>query len=183
MTIDLDRLLKLRLVVARHGEMDCARWWNTNGLLGPKGKVLMGRGMPKTHLFAQARVVFSVARARSADVFRMPEAVTLWNLPAGLEDQFDSHWQEWLDHRDDWSLFFAEIEDLPSSDLLETLQLLDLVSEDEADQATRLRRSAEGRAVPLPDAEELDGRLLALLAAGFSRGEIGKPAIPYVKVG
>jgi hypothetical protein len=25
-TLDLDRLLKLRLVVARHGEMDAARW-------------------------------------------------------------------------------------------------------------------------------------------------------------
>ena len=29
--IDLDRLLRLRLVVARSGEMDLARWWNTKG--------------------------------------------------------------------------------------------------------------------------------------------------------
>ena len=27
--LDLDRLLRLRLVVARHGEMDLAEWWNT----------------------------------------------------------------------------------------------------------------------------------------------------------
>jgi hypothetical protein len=27
--IDLDRLLKLRLLVARFGEMDLAKWWNT----------------------------------------------------------------------------------------------------------------------------------------------------------
>ena len=28
-SIDFDRLLKLRLVVARFGEMDLAKWWNT----------------------------------------------------------------------------------------------------------------------------------------------------------
>ena len=32
--INFERLLKLRLVVARHGEMDAARWWNTQGMLG-----------------------------------------------------------------------------------------------------------------------------------------------------
>lgn len=32
LTVDLDLLLKLRLVVARHGEMDGARWWNTCSL-------------------------------------------------------------------------------------------------------------------------------------------------------
>jgi hypothetical protein len=29
--IDYDRLLQLRLAVARFGEMDIARWWNTTG--------------------------------------------------------------------------------------------------------------------------------------------------------
>lgn len=29
--MDLERLLKLRLVVARFGEMDLAKWWNTKG--------------------------------------------------------------------------------------------------------------------------------------------------------
>jgi hypothetical protein len=28
--IELDWLLKLRIVVARYGEMDLARWWNTD---------------------------------------------------------------------------------------------------------------------------------------------------------
>ena len=50
--VDLNRLFKLRLIVARHGEMDGARWWNTNGILGPKGSLLMSRGFPKTHHFA-----------------------------------------------------------------------------------------------------------------------------------
>ena len=33
-SLDFDRLLKLRLVVARVGEMDLTKWWNTNGQLG-----------------------------------------------------------------------------------------------------------------------------------------------------
>ena len=37
-SIDLDRLLKLRLVVARFGEMDLAKWWNTRGQLGRLGE-------------------------------------------------------------------------------------------------------------------------------------------------
>ncbi len=39
--VDLNRLFKLRLIVARHGEMDGARWWNSNGVLGPKGRLLI----------------------------------------------------------------------------------------------------------------------------------------------
>jgi hypothetical protein len=38
-SLDFDRLLKLWLVVARYGEMDMARWWNTQGMLGLIGIV------------------------------------------------------------------------------------------------------------------------------------------------
>jgi hypothetical protein len=48
-SIDLARLLKLRLVIARFGEMDCAGWWNTRGVLGQLGKKVFQRGFPKTH--------------------------------------------------------------------------------------------------------------------------------------
>src|SRR5688572_4663388 len=47
--IDLDRLLKLRLVVGRYGEMDVARWWNTKGMLGKHGASVLQRGFPTTH--------------------------------------------------------------------------------------------------------------------------------------
>ena len=53
--IDFDRLLKLRLVVARVGEMDLAKWWNTRGQLGRLGSAAVRRGFPRTHYFAQAR--------------------------------------------------------------------------------------------------------------------------------
>jgi len=44
-SIDLDRLLKLRLVVARFGEMDLAKWWNTKGQLGKLGTAALRRGL------------------------------------------------------------------------------------------------------------------------------------------
>ena len=36
-SVDLDRLVRLRVIVARVGEMDLAQWWNTKGQLGPLG--------------------------------------------------------------------------------------------------------------------------------------------------
>jgi hypothetical protein len=186
-SINFDRVLKLRLVVARYGEMDAARWWNTGdaargtALLGPAGSVLMSRGFPRTHRFAQARIVFEVARARCAEVFDPPGSVTLWNLPAALEDQFDGCWARWLESRDAWNAFFASIEP-PPNDLLSTLTTLELVSPDDLETISKLRRSAEGRAVPLPGVHEVTDTLITQLAAGFSRGELGKLAVPYARM-
>ncbi|WP_114283708.1 BrxE family protein [Candidatus Halocynthiibacter alkanivorans] len=180
--IDLDRLLKLRLIVARHGEMDGARWWNTNGVLGPKGSLLMSRGFPKTHHFAQARLVFEVARTRSAERFAaVSGCITLWNLPADVEDEFNSQWAEWLDNGDSWVEFFDELK-VQAGDLLTALRARDLLDLDHDAQVSRMRRSAEGRSVPISSMRRIDDDTFTLLAAGFSRGEVGKPAIPYARV-
>lgn len=148
---DFDRLLKLRLVVARHREMDRAKWWNTNGVLSRKGRLLLGRGLPRTHRFAQARLVFTVARARCEELFDPPECMTLWKLPADLEDQFDARWQDWLEAREEWVPFLERLEEPGSDDLVEILWSFALVTDRDSDveAASRLRRSAEGRAVPL----------------------------------
>ncbi len=185
--IDFDRLLKLRLVVARFGEMDAARWWNTGdaarrtALLGRAGFVLMSRGFPRTHRFAQARLVFEVARSRCAEVFDPPGCVTLWNLPPMIEDQFDARWARWLEGRDAWKEFFGSIE-APSSDLLTSMKSLDLIANADLEAVSKLRRSAEGRAVPLPGVHAVTDQLVTLLAAGFSRGEPVKLAVPYARV-
>ena len=42
---DYKRIFRLQAVVARVGEMDIARWWNTQGLLGPRGAVVLKRGL------------------------------------------------------------------------------------------------------------------------------------------
>src|SRR6516162_6966210 len=96
-TINFDRLLKLRLVVARFGEMDLAKWWNTRGQLSRLGTAALRRGFPRTHYFAQARSVFAVAAHRCRELFDPPESVTLWQLPNAVEEDFESHWERWLE--------------------------------------------------------------------------------------
>lgn len=185
--LDFDHLLRLRLIVARFGEMDAAMWWSTGdanrktAVLGRAGALLMSRGFPRTQLFAQARLVFTVARARCKEVFDPPGAVTLWDLPAHIEDQFDARWASWLAERDAWQGFFATLESTPT-DLLELLTRHDLVSASDLERVSQLRRSAEGRAVPLPGMHTVSTGLVTQLAAAFSRGEPGRLAVPYARL-
>jgi len=180
--VDVARLFKLRLTVARFGEMDNARWWNTRGILGSLGKAAIQRGFPRTHYFAQARIAIEVARARCHEVFDPPGCVTLWHLPAELEDQFETAWHDWLDQVEGWRPFFEQLAPAPGNDLLAYLQVAGLVSEQVAGEARGLRRSAENRAVALPGVHPTSDRLLELLAAAFSRGEPGALAVPYARV-
>lgn len=181
--IDLEKLLRLRLVVARFGELDNARWWNTKGQLGRLGASVLRRGFPRTYCFAQARSVFAVAAHRCDEVFNPPGCVTLWRLPESVEEDFDARWEHWLDYATDWAPFFERIETLGSTDLLEVLHNLELVAKADLDAYARLRRSAEGRAVPLPGVYEGTNATVALLALGFARGEPGNLAVPYAMRG
>jgi hypothetical protein len=177
--LDFDRLLKLRLVVARYGEMDLAKWWNTRGQLGRLGTVATRRGFPRTHNFAQARSVFAVAASRCREVFDPPHSVTLWQLSETVEEEFEGHWERWLDNADAWKPFFAGLETLEGGDLKTILQSMGLITNDEAESFPRLRRSAEGRAVPLPVPFSSTDQDVASLALGFARGEPGSLAVPY----
>ncbi|HHH30350.1 MAG TPA: BrxE family protein [Polyangiaceae bacterium] len=180
--VDLDRLLKLRLVVARFGEMDLARWWNSKGMLGRHGAVVLKRGFPATHHFAQARVVFAVARSRCEELFNPPGCMTLWNLPAEVEEAFEERWQDWLDEGERWAPLFERLAVLKDGDLIEAMSGLELLTSEQRDATLKLRRSAEGRAVPLPGTHRADDGVITLLAAGFARGEAGSPAIPYARL-
>jgi hypothetical protein len=179
--IDFDRLLKLRLVVARFGEMDLAKWWNTRGQLSPLGTATIRRGFPRTHYFAQARSVFAVAEHRCREVFDPPHSLTLWQLPEAVEDEFESHWERWLDQAAEWNSFFQELENLREPDLKAALQSFNLVTVDESALFSRLRRSAEARVVPLPFPFTGINQDVALLALGFARGEPGALAVPYAR--
>ncbi len=181
--LDFARLFKLRLAVARHGEMDGARWWNTNGLLGPRGAKALKRGFPATHAFAQARIVFTVARQRCDTWFNPPACLTLWNLPVAVEDPFEAHWPQWLDTGEQWRPIFTTLENAPAQgDLLQTLTNLGLLTAVQRDTVLKLRRSAENRAVPLSGTYPVNDETLTLLAAGFVRGEPGQLAIPYARL-
>jgi hypothetical protein len=180
-SVDLERLFKLRLLVARQGEMDLAKWWNTQGLLGPRGGLVLKRGFPTTHYFAQARLVFKVAKMRCHELFDPPGCMTLWSLPAELEDQFEERWHDWLDDLDAWTPFFETVAKL-DGDLLGALRQHSLITAEQNEAVGRLRRSAENRAVPLSGVHPPSDDVLGMLAAAFSRGEPGSPAIPYVRL-
>lgn len=179
--IDLERLFKLRLVVGRFGEMDNAKWWNTKGQLGRLGSAALRRGFPRTHSFAQARSVFAVAARRCAEVFDPPGCVTLWRLPEEVEEEFDARWEYWLDHAIEWQPFFQKIESMNGSDLIATIRTFELVTDRDVEAFSRLRRSAEGRAVPLQQVFSGGDRDVTLLALGFGRSEVGALAVPYAK--
>jgi hypothetical protein len=181
-SIDCDRLLQLRLVVARHGEMDAARWWNTQGMLGRRGSVALKRGFPATHRFVQARIVFEVARSRCRELFDPPGCMTIWSLPAEIEERFQEHWQSWLEEADRWKPVFKTVETQAGDDLLEALCELELLSQAQLETVRKLRRSAENRAVPISGMFQPNDDIITLLAAGFARGEVGNPAIPYARL-
>jgi len=181
-TIDLARLFRLRLVVARHGEMDLAKWWNSNGMLGRRGAVVLERGFPRTHFFAQARAVFAIAQTRCAELFDPPGCMTLWHLPAELEDQFEDEWHRWLDHYEEWAPFFERLQQLSGADLLDELAEFQLIDASTRESVARLRRSSEGRSIALPGVHEPTDDVMTLLAAAFARSEPGALLIPYARL-
>src|SRR5262249_47467586 len=128
--MNFDNLLKLRLTIARYGEMDIARWWNTGGLLGRNGAILFSRGFPATHLLAQVRVVMSVAENRCKDVLDTSNFITLWRLTPEIEDQFETHWGSWLDRIEELLPFFSKLEKLQSGGLREFLADQNLASDE-----------------------------------------------------
>jgi hypothetical protein len=173
-----EHLFKLRLVVARVGEGDLARWWNTRGQLGSMGASVLRRGFPRTHRFAQARSVFAVAGRRCAELYGPRNGITLWQMPPELDDDFDQAWSVWIDHASEWEPFFVELEHC-GPDLAHELERLDLATAEELDGLSRLRRSAEQRAVAVPG--DFNGSVedITMLALGFARGEVGSPAVPF----
>jgi hypothetical protein len=181
-TLDLERLFKLRVAVARVGEMDLAQWWNTKGQLGPLGAAALRRGLPRTHHFAQARSVFAVAAHRCAEVFDPPSSVTLWRLPLDIEDAFEARWEQWLDAARDWSPFFDRVAALEGPDLVVALQALELVDGLELAAFRGLKTSAEGRAVPISEPFGGTDADVTTLALGFARGRIGSVSVPYARV-
>lgn len=150
MTNDLELLLKLRLAVARFGEIDSAGWWNTQGILGRGGKAVLSRGFPGTHFFAQARIAFAVATARCASVFAPTGCLTLWNLPADVEDAFARQWPRSCQSADPWVPFFQDLGLKKLGRSRQHLKQLGVIDDATVAATTTLRRSAEGKAVALP---------------------------------
>lgn len=181
-SLDLDRLLRLRLIVARVGEMDLARWWNCRGVLGQLGAQVYRRGFPETHQIARARVAFIIARSRCAALFDPPDSMTLWNLPPEVEDAFEDRWQSWLDQPRAWTNAFEHLATIGSSDLLGSLTMAGLLTPEQEAFVSSLRRSVENRALQIPGSHAPSDDVITLLAAGFAKSEPGAPTIPYARL-
>lgn len=178
--IDFEKLLKLRTVIARFGELDVARWWNSNGQLGRLGASVLRRGFPRTYRFVQARSVFAIATQKCDEVFSPPGCVTLWKLPEALEEEFDARWERWLDQQNEWISFFDQVETLEGTNLVDLLRKFELVSAADVDKYATLRLSSEGRAVQLPGVFGGTDADIALLGLGFACCEPGAVAVPYI---
>jgi hypothetical protein len=61
------------------------------------------------------------------------------------------------------------------------LRAFEWVSDRDLDSYSKLRRSSEGRAVPLPGFYSETDADVALLALGFARGEPTALAVPYAR--
>jgi len=181
-TIDLDWLFRVRVVVARCGEMDANKWWNTSGQLGPLGAKVLRRGFPRTHYFAQARSVFAVAEDRCAQVYNPPNSATLWRLTDGIEDSFDAMWEQWFDRAADWVQFFQVVAEITNFDVPALLQQFKLATSADVAEASALKRSMEGPAVQSPAPFSSDQPGATLLAVGFAKGAKGELCVPYAKL-
>jgi hypothetical protein len=180
--IEFAWLLKLRVIVARCGEMDLARWWNTNRQLGTTGASVLRRGFPRTHHFAQARSVIAVAGHRSAQVFAPPECVTLWWLTEDIEDTFDAKWEGWLEEAIAWRPFFEDVAVISSPDLVVALRHFKLVTDDEVATLDHMKPAADGRAVMVPRPFPGGREVIAQLALGFSKATPGSLIVPYARI-
>ncbi len=179
--MNFDRLFTLRLVIARYGEMDMAKWWNSKGQLGQLGSMALHRGFPRTHSFAQARSVFAVAAHRCTEVFSPPGCATFWALPETIEEEFDLRWEKWLDAPGPWVETFKKLESMKAGDLISCLKNFDLVRESDMKAFSRLKVSTAGNSILLPEAFSEKDEDVTLLAMAYSKGTEGSLVIPYAK--
>jgi hypothetical protein len=179
--LDFEWLLKLRVAVARCGEMDLARWWNTSKQLGPSGASVLKRGFPRTHYFAQARSVMAVASQRCDQLLAQTDAVTLWRLPEALEDRFESLWETWLDRHADWRSYFEAVAAIRTGDVIAAATDLGLVTSNDLKALRTLKAAPDGRKLNVGKSFTGEHRQIALLALGFAVGRVGDPVIPFVR--
>lgn len=179
---NIDQIAKLRMAVARFGEMDRSKWWNTKGLLSSLGEMAIARGFPKTHVFARSRAVFSVARIRSEEVFNPPNSFTLWRLPVELEDRVEDAWANWLESPEPWIEFLSRLEECSKGKgVMETLSKLELLSKASVEKASSLRRADDLRSVPIKPSKKSSQHAIELLAAAHESSEPGKLAVPFIR--
>jgi hypothetical protein len=107
-----------------------------------------------------------------------PEAVRTGWIPARVKlVRMDPG--RWIDNAADWSAFFEAVAGLTGTDVIASLRALALVNDADVERFGKLRRSANG--VALPGLYATTDADVALLALGFGRGQPGDLAVPYAR--
>ncbi len=182
-SVDFEWLFKLRVAIARCGEMDMARWWNSNKQLGSAGASVLKRGFPRTHNFAQARSVIAIAAHRCNQLFPQEDAITLWRLPDDVEQQLESHWDAWIDRADHWSPFFDSVARLDNPDPLFILRVLQLAEPEQVKACGSIRRPSNGCGLMVGKSFSGAPQEIALLALGFGAGALNDTVVPFINGG
>ena len=115
-------------------------------------------------------------------MYNPPDGVTLWDLPAEVENAFDERWPVWLETQSSWQEFFGSLESMPGEDLLRAFEGICPLPATALDAAKRMKRAADQKAVPLGEVAAVTDDLVSQLAAGFSKGEPGRVAVPFAKL-
>lgn len=178
--IDAEWLFKLRVVIARCGEMDLGRWWNSGKQLAAAGASVLSRGLPRTHYFAQARCVTAIAEQRCIQLLGNDRAITLWRLPASIEEGIERCWEGWIDDAAAWTEFFTSVAALSEGDAANALKSLGLVDAAELKAAAGLKRSGDERGIAVAKSFSGSRRELALLALGFGASGVNDPVVPFI---
>jgi len=179
--IDVKKIAALRMAIARFGEMDRVKLWNTKGLLSNVGELALSRGFPKSHVFARSRAAFAVASSRSEEVFNPPDSYTLWRLPVEIEDQLEDAWAEWLESPDEWKELLEKIDKEMGDELVPVLTNLGLISEKSMKRDKGLRRADDLRSVPIKLNGETAMEAIELLAVAHGCSDPGKLAVPFIR--
>jgi len=168
--VDIVRLFKFRVIVARYGEADRNRWWSTNGQLGPLGTAALRKVFLNTYRFAAAYSVFESAQARCEEQYDPPNSVNLWRLTEIIEQAVEEESEYWCDTSDEWEPFFNRVETIDGPDLIAIFKSFDLIREGDMEAFAKLQLTAEGRAIEIPGRFNSQDSDVAMLAMGFAFG-------------
>ena len=168
-SVEINEILKLRVLIARAAQSDSLRWWDDNALTG-EGLTLAGRLFRQKPESACVRLAMRSARARHRAA--MPSGRDIVHL-FDFGDVAELHIESALDSVD--ASLPGPIKSM--DDLTAALS--------ERGIASNSSRAPHGRpAWEMSASDSVSTLALArLLASGYVAGEAGRPVFPFVRLG
>ncbi len=171
--LQLARLVRAMLLVARLGEADRRGWWATRSF-GAAGRVVLKQRLPRTWRMAAVELDIGAARNRHDEVIERSNAVHLFSDSWPVR-RWTSAWVAEQKTTDPADEFFEELETISAEDISTRLAGPDLGVSITGD-AVRLgavdRASFDSAASLLPSVE--------LLAAAYAEMDVF--TVPYLEI-